>query len=102
MINKSEYKQAHLELYEIIKKFSLEDRKKIPKDFIEFLKANMDTNYSFKYDDTKSLLEQKLKVETKALLVQLYERYLSKPEEKEFWNQYNIDCLKIEEKKRYE
>ena len=57
MINKSEYKQAHLELYEIIKKFSLEDRKKIPKDFIEFLKANMDTNYSFKYDDTKSLNE---------------------------------------------
>ena len=38
-------------------------------------------------------------VETKALLVQLYEKYLSKPEEKEFWNKYNIECMKINEDK---
>lgn len=100
MINKSEYKKAYLELYEIIKKISLEDKRKIPEDFIEYLKDNMDTNYSFKYDNTKSLLEQNIKVETKALLVKLYENYLAKPEEKNFWNQYNKDCFKIEENKK--
>ena len=100
MINKIDYKQAYLELYKIIDKLPLKDKEKIPEDFIEFLKDNMDTNYSFHYDDTKSLLEQKIKVETKALLVQLYEKYLSSPNEKEFWEQYDINCLRMNEQNK--
>ena len=99
MINKSEYEKAYLELYELIKRIPLKDRTKISNDFIEFLKDNMNSNYIFKYDESKSLLEQDVMVETKALLVQLYEKYLSKPEEKEFWNKYNKECMKINEDK---
>ena len=95
MINKSEYEKAYFELYELIKRMPLEDRTKIPNDFIEFLKNNMNAKYIFKYDETKSLLEQNIMIETKALLVQLYEKYLSKPEEEEFWDKYNRECLKI-------
>ena len=100
MINRSEYAKAYVELYEIIKKLPLDDQNKIPKDFIDFLKNNMDSNYSFKYIDNKSLLEQNIKTETKALLVKLYETYLAKPDEKDFWNKYNMDCLKIIEEKK--
>lgn len=100
MINRSDYAKVYVELYEIIKKLSLDDQKKIPLDFIKILKDNMDKNYEFKYDDTKNLLEQNIKVETKALLVQLYEQYLVKPEEKDFWCQYNKQCFKIEEAKK--
>ena len=99
MINKSEYEKAYLELYELIKRIPLKDRTKIPNDFIEFLKNKINSNYIFKYDKSKSLLDQDVMVETKALLVQLYEKYLSKPEEKEFWNKYNIECMKINEDK---
>ena len=95
MINKGEYEKAYLELYELIKRIPVKDRSKIPNDFIEFVKDNMNLNYIFKYDESKSLLDQDVMVETKALLVQLYEKYLSRPEEKDFWNKYNIECLKI-------
>lgn len=100
MINRNEYAKAYMELYEIIKNLSLKDQNKIPKEFINFLKDNMDTNYSFIFDYKKDLLEQEIKVETKALLVKLYENYLAKPEEKNFWSQYDNDCLKIEENKK--
>ena len=99
MINKSEYEKAYLELYELIKRIPLKDRTKIPNDFIEFLKDNMNSNYIFKYDESKSLLDQDVMVETKALLVQVYEKYLSKPEEKVFWDKYNRECFKINDDK---
>ncbi len=98
-MNKSEYENAYLELYELIKRIPLKDKTKIPNDFIDFLKDNMNSNHTFEYDESKNLLDQDIMVETKALLVQLYEKYLSKPEEKEFWNNYNIECMKIDEDK---
>ena len=100
MINMNNYAKAYVELYEIIKNLTLEDQNKIPKEFINFIKDNMDKNYSFVFDNRKKILEQDIKVETKALLVKIYEKYLSKPEEKEFWKQYDRDCLKIEEDKK--
>ena len=100
MINMKDYSKAYVELYKIIKNLTIEDQNKIPKEFINFLKDNMDINYSFVFDNKKKILEQDIKVETKALLVKIYEKYLSKPEEKEFWNQYDKDCLKIEEDKK--
>ena len=100
MINKDEYLKAYVELYEIIKKLSSGDQSKIPEGFIAFLKENMDINYTFIYDDTKSLLSQDIKVETKALLVKLYQTYLANPEEKEFWDKYSRECTKIEEEKK--
>ncbi len=61
----------------------------------------MDKEYFFIFDDSKEILKQNFKVETKALLIKLYERYLAPTEKKEFWNRYDSLCLnKIEEEKK--
>ena len=103
MVNTKEliYKKAHVELYEVIKRLSQEELEKIPQNFIDNLKNSLDTEYEWNYDDQKSLEEQDFLVETKALLVEMYERYLCPEDKKEFWNKYDRICLNIiEEKKR--
>ena len=95
------YKKAYVELYELIKHLSDEEREKIPEYFIEYLNSNMDTNYKFSIDNEKGLLEQDYMVETKALIVKLYEKYFAPESEKEFWNEYHKLCFNmIEEQKR--
>ena len=95
------YRKAYVELYEIINVLSKEQKEKIPEVFIKNIKANADTNYYFKYDITKTIFEQNLMVETFALLIEIYERYLAPFEEKEIWEKYDKICLnKIEEEKR--
>ena len=95
------YQKAYVELYEMIKLLSDEERGKIPEYFIEYLYNNMDTNYKFSIDAEKGLLEQDYMVQTKALIVKLYEKYFAPESEKEFWNEYHNLCFKmIEEQKR--
>ena len=95
-----QYKKAYVELNEIIKVLSDEQKDKIPEVFKNNLIENMDTEYKFEFDDTKGIFEQDLMVETKALLVEIYERYLAPEEEKELWEKYDRFCLnKIEERR---
>ena len=103
-IEKLEYKKAYVELYEIIKVLSKEEQEKIPKTVLKNLKDNMDKEYKFTLDNQKDILEQNYKVETKALFVELYERYLAPKEEKSFWNKYDRICNNIiteEKQKKY-
>lgn len=96
-----QYKKAYVELYEIIKNLSGDEKTKIPKEFVYNLKRDMDCNYLFQFDKSKAILEQNLMPETKALLVQLYAKFLAPKEEEELWKKYNQICLnKIEEKRR--
>ncbi len=100
-IEKKEYRKAYVELNEIIKMMSLEEKQKIPKSFIQNLNHEMDKDYKFVIDNKKNIFEQNFKVETKALLVELYERYLAPSEEKDLWERYDRMCLnEIEENKR--
>ena len=95
------YQKAHTELNEIIKSFSEEEKRKITLIFIKNLQNNMDINYIFELDMSKKLSEQNLMPETKALLVEIYERFLAPENEKELWEKYDRLCLeKIEKKKR--
>lgn len=94
------YKRAYTELNEIIKELSKAEREKIPLELIKNIEANISEEYKWKYDNSKTLLEQKILPETKALLVEIYEKYLSEEDEKEFWQEYDKICLKnIEERK---
>ncbi len=98
---KKEYQKAYVELYEIIKVLPEEEQKKIPKLFLENLEDNMDKEYKFILDKDSNILNQKYRIETKALFVELYERYLASKEESETWNKYNKVCNNmIEEEKR--
>ena len=99
--NNTEYKKAYSELYEIIKALNEEEKRKIPISYINFIDSNRDKEYSFTFDKNKSLLMQDIKVETKALLVNLYEKYIAEDDEKEYWKKYNYKCFEIaEEEKR--
>ena len=83
------------------KNLSKQEQNKIPKQIIDYLEKNKDTNYIFRIDENKEILEQEYMVETKALIVKLYEKFLVLENEKELWKKYDIICFnKIEEEKR--
>lgn len=97
------YKKAYTELYELVKRLSKEQLSKIPQSFISNLKRNKDNEYVWQYDDSKELEKQNFMLETKALIVEMYERYLCPEDKKEFWSNYDRICLNmIEEKKKEE
>ena len=105
MVNTKEliYKKAYTELNEVFKKLSTEELSKIPNQLIDNVKANMDMDYVWKYDDSKKIEDQDFLTETKALIVEIYERYLCPEDKKEFWKKYDQVCLNmIEEKRRQE
>ena len=97
------YRKAYTELSEVIKRLTSIELSKIPQRAIENVRANMDTEYIWEYDESKGVEEQDFLVETKALIVEMYERYLCPEDKKEFWKKYDQICLNmIEEKKREE
>lgn len=97
-----QYKKAHVELLEIINNLSLEDKEKIPRKVLNKLKKDIDFDYKFIYDNTKQISEQNLMDETKALLIQVYAKYIAPENETELWKKYNNICLDKIEKKRKE
>lgn len=101
-IKKDAYKKAYKELYEVIKQLSKNEIEKLPNDFIMKIHENMDTDYEFVYDESVGILEQNFMIETKALIVEMYRRFLSDESESEYWEEYNKKCLNIieEEKKK--
>lgn len=100
-VEKEEYKKAYVELYEIIKVLPEKEQKKIPKVVLKNIEDNMDKEYKFILNKDSDILNQKYRIETKALFVELYERYLASKEENEIWNQYDKICNNmIEEEKR--
>lgn len=95
------YKKSYTQLNEIIKVLSKSEIEKIPNELIKNIEANMDIKYKWEYDKSKKLIDQDLTPETKALIVEIYERYLCPEDEKEFWKEYDKICLnKIEKHKR--
>ena len=96
------YKKACKELNEVIKRLSDEELSKIPNQVIENIRNNMDNKYVFYYDDFKKFEEQDFLIETKALIVEIYEKYLCPKDKKEFWNKYDSICLNMIEKKKVE
>ena len=96
---KKRYKQAYAELNEIFKLLTIEEINKIPKQFILNVQNEMDKDYVCQLYKDKTILEQNLMPETKALIIEIYERYLCS--EKEVWKQYDKICLNtIEEEKK--
>ena len=77
------YKSAYTELNAIFKFLPNEELKKIPAKIRKNVKEEMNTEYEFRLDLNKPLIEQKLMNETKALIIEIYERFLCTEEEKE-------------------
>lgn len=95
------YRRAYKELYEVIKQLSKNEIEKLPNDFIMNIHENMDTDYEFVYDESVGILEQNFMVETKALIIEMYRRFLIDDSQNEYWKEYDKKCFDtIETEKR--
>ena len=81
----------------------LEDKykKKIPSEIWEYIKQNKDTTYDFYFDDNKPLENQKLNIDTIAMLTYINMEYLLDEEQKkEMLRLLREDEAFAEEKKK--
>lgn len=102
MITK-EFLEACTEINEIFKFINKEELEKIPVEIKEFFENNIDEKYNFKIESNKPLDEQKIKKETKDILVYLYTYYWCPEHEKNelkkiFSTNYEKEQLKLREK----
>ena len=96
------YGKAYMELYVIISNLTEEIKEKIPKNVIENITRKMDRTYDFKLENN-DIFNSEYMVETKALFLELYIRYIAEDEE-EFWEVYKErrnDLFKKEIEKEY-
>lgn len=94
------YAKAYKELVEILNNVPQESVNRIPVDMIEMFKHNMDNNYNFKIDVTKSFENQVLMEETKAILANIYKDYWATPYQKERINEKERIDREILEKEK--
>lgn len=84
--NEKIYGRAYRELYVIILNLTKEMKEKIPKKVIENISRKMDKTYDFKLENN-DIFNSEYMVETKALFLELYIRYIAEDEE-DFWEMY--------------
>ncbi len=77
------YNNAFAETFFIINCLPKEDKLKIPEDFINMLKDNMNKEYKVNINPNYSLVNQKLLTETQAILKQMYLEFFATDLEKE-------------------
>ena len=96
------YSRSYRELYVIISNLTKEMKEKIPKNVIENISRKMDRTYDFKLKNN-DIFNTEYMVETKALFLELYIRYIAEDEE-DFWKMYKKkrnDLFKKEIEKEY-
>lgn len=71
-----------VEVEYILKKLDDEYIKKIPQEIWGYIEENKDKNYVFYYDDSKTLIEQKLNIDTISILTYINMEYLLEEEQK--------------------
>lgn len=81
------YSLAYKELYLIILNLNKEMREKIHKNVVENIESKMDKTYDFNIEEGKDIFSIEYMLETKALFLELYTRYIAEDEE-EFWEVY--------------
>ena len=97
----AEYACAYKEVIELLKFMPVEDVKKIPsKNILHFL-HNMDKNYHYEIDKTKSFEEQEKSEIARAIFAVLFRDYWATSTQREkIIAKENYDLLKMEEEKR--
>lgn len=92
--------QAFAEVYDIVKHTNENLQKKIPKKFIEMLEKNRDLNYQVNIDYSKSINEQNLLKETRAILSLIYRDYLVSSEKRQMLLEKDKKQI-LEEQEKY-
>ena len=77
-----QYANAYTEVLDILKYISKEDYEKIPKSKIKVFEENCNKNYSFTYDENKTLDEQNVSEITKVIIAILFRDYWATKEQR--------------------
>ena len=96
------YSNACVEVIETLNNLTYKDYKKIPKEYIIYLKKNANKNYKFKYDTSKSFQEQELSVEAKLILFFFFEEFSANKEQQEKIRRYKLNIMNLIEKNKAE
>lgn len=95
------YPKAYREVYEILKYIPKEDLEKIPKDLIQTIKSNMDSNHTYEVNEYIEFDKQPMLRETKAILAIIYRDYWATDTQKErIVQKQKHDIQKEEEAKK--
>lgn len=96
-----ELSQRLIEVEYVLNKMDEKYKKKIPQEFFEFMNKNKDINYKFQYDDSKSIIENNLHIDTISILTYININFLLDAEsKKEMISLLNEDEIIAEEQKR--
>ena len=97
----SDYSQVLSEVYQIIEYMEPALRERIPERLINQIAEKRDKDYMFKYDTSKSLLDQDMYDESKHLISAIYINYVCDDNEKrEILNIWSENDKKYEEELR--
>lgn len=95
------YYIALAEVDEILKYIESKFISKIPKDILDVIKNNKAPNVIFKYNVTKSLIEQNVHKETLEILSYInYNFWMNETKKQQFGKIYYDNVMKIENEKR--
>lgn len=98
------YACAYKEVIEVLKYTKREDVNKIPKSRILLWRINMSKDYDFKIDTTKTLEEQNLSKEAKAIIANIFKKYWATDYQKErieAKEKYDIEQMEKEKYQKY-
>lgn len=93
------YRNAFKEVDEILKYTDINLVNKIPKKFIDFLRANMNNEYEFNVQEGLYLNKQNLSEEANNILALIYRDYWATEEEKEEFRKKDEEERKLNEEK---
>ena len=96
-----EYANAYSEVLEILRYVSIDDFNKIPKEQIDFLKNNSNTDYDFFYNPYKTLDEQNVSKRAKAIIAIIFKDYWATDIQREkIIAKQNYDRIQLEKEKQ--
>lgn len=93
------YRNAFKEVDEILKYTDIDLVNKIPKNFINFLRENMNNEYEFYVQEGLSLNKQNLSEEASSTFALIYRDYWATEEEKEEFRKKDEEERKLNEEK---
>lgn len=98
------YACAYKEVIEVLKYTKREDVNKIPKYRILLWKTNMKKDYDFRIDKNKSLEEQNLSSEARAIIANIFKRYWATDYERQRIlekEKYDLEQIEKEKHEKY-
>lgn len=94
------YKKALVEVDAVLSCLDYNEYKKIPTDIIDAIENNKDEEYTYDYDEELEYEDWSLMPETKAILYNIFKKYLATEEQRKYLQQKErLENYKIESEK---